>query len=98
MIRSFSISTDQFQSSVTPTNNPLVANYALTIPDGSEVSVELGLGTSYGLLTWQIPAPAGGGTVSLFVAGMLPTTQYHMRALIQLQNGTTVPEDDHVFN
>lgn len=91
------MTTNQFQSSVTPTSHPLVANYTLTIPDGSQVSVEFGLDTSYGLLTWQIPAPAGGGTVSLFVAGMLPTTQYHMRALVQLQNGTTVPDDDHVF-
>src|SRR5437868_5227762 len=87
----------QFQSSVTETGNPQVANYSLTAPAGSKVSVEFGLDTSYGTPTWQVPAPPGGGPVSILVAGMLAGSTYHMRALVQLQNGAIVPDQDHVF-
>jgi arylsulfate sulfotransferase len=86
-----------FSSSVTATNHPLVANYSITIPDGSTVKVQFGPTTSYGLETWQVPAPGGGGAVSLLVAGMTAKSQYHMQALVQLENGTTVPDVDHVF-
>src|SRR6266851_244573 len=93
-----SLPTASFSSSVSPASNPQVANYSLTIPDGSQVRVEFGLTTSYGTYTWQIPAPAGGGVVSILVAGMLAKSTYHMRALVQLQNGTIVPDIDYLFN
>jgi hypothetical protein len=41
-----------FSSSVTQTINPLVANYTLTIPDGSQARIQFGLTTSYGTYTW----------------------------------------------
>ena len=87
-----------FSSSVTQTKNPLVANYTLTIPDGSQVRIQFGLTISYGTYTWWVPAPAGGGVVSILVAGMLPGSTYHMSALVQLQNGTIVPDIDYTFN
>jgi hypothetical protein len=86
-----------FSSSVSPTINPLVANYTITIPANSQVSVQFGLTTAYGRSTWQVPAPAGGGQVSILVAGMMANQQYHMQALVELQNGTIVPDSDHVF-
>ncbi len=86
-----------FSSSVTATNHPLVANYTITIPSGSQVKVQFGLTTAYGTETWQVPAPAAGGAVSILVAGMLASSQYHMQALVQLQNGQTEPDIDHVF-
>ncbi len=39
----------------------------------------------------------GGGQVSILVAGMLASSTYHMRAQVQLSNGTTVYDQDHVF-
>ena len=89
--------TSPFNSSVAKTDHAQVANYSLTAPDGSQVSVEFGPDTTYGRSTWQVPAPAGGGALSILVAGMLPGANYHMRALVQLQNGTTVPDRDYVF-
>jgi len=86
-----------FSSSVTQTNNPQVANYSLTAPAGSNVKVEFGLTTGYGLSTWEVPAPAGGGAVQILVAGMLPGSTYHMRALVRLENGTVVPDRDYSF-
>jgi arylsulfate sulfotransferase len=86
-----------FSSSVTQTINPLVANYTLTIPDGSQARIQFGLTTSYGTYTWWVPAPAGGGSVTILVAGMLPASVYYMSALVQLQNGTTQSDVDHTF-
>jgi len=93
-----SLSTSTFSSSVTQTKNSLVANYTLTIPDGSQARVQFGLTTSYGTYTWWVPAPSGGGVVSILVAGMLPGSVYHMSALVQLANGTTVSDIDYTFN
>jgi hypothetical protein len=93
-----SLAATSFSSSVTQTNNPLVADYSLTIPEGSQVRIQFGLTTSYGTYTWWVPAPPGGGGVSILVAGMLPGSTYHMSALVQLQNGTIVPDIDYTFN
>ncbi|MGC1784432.1 MAG: aryl-sulfate sulfotransferase, partial [Acidobacteriaceae bacterium] len=51
----------------------------------------------YGLKTWSVPTPIGGGPVSIEVAGMLAKTTYHMSALVQYQNGTYAVDIDHTF-
>lgn len=86
-----------FSSSVSPTKNSLVANYTIVVPDGSHVRIDFGLTQFYGRSTWEVAAPLGGGNVSVLVAGMLPDTQYHMRAAIRLQNGSTEYDQDHTF-
>jgi hypothetical protein len=73
------LSSGGFNATVSPTNNPLVARYTITVPDGSQVSIQFGLTTAYGTSTWQVDAPAGGGQVSILVAGMLPSMTYHWR-------------------
>jgi arylsulfate sulfotransferase len=85
-----------FSSSVTTTNNTLVAKYTLTAPAGSTVSVEFGLDTTYGRATWSVAAPSGGGPVSILVAGMYANSLYHMRALVDL-GGVIFPDKDQTF-
>jgi hypothetical protein len=45
------LSSGDFNSTVLPTNNPLVARYTITAPDGSQVSIQFGLTTAYGTST-----------------------------------------------
>lgn len=82
---------------VGPTNNPQVALYTIAPPVPGKVSVEFGLDTSYGLNTWQVNTPQGGGATSVYVAGMKVATTYHMRAKIELTDGTTFADADHTF-
>ncbi|MGA8744032.1 MAG: aryl-sulfate sulfotransferase [Terracidiphilus sp.] len=84
-------------SSVSGTGNPLVASYSLTAPDQSQVKIQFGLTTDYGLETWLVPAPSGGGTVTILVAGMLQSSTYHMRAVVQLANSITIFDVDQTF-
>lgn len=78
-------------------SNPLVALYTLTVPDAASVQIQFGTTTGYGLMTWAQPSPEGGGNVDIFVAGMRASTTYHMQAIVQLANGSTVVDADHVF-
>ena len=64
---STAVASGNFNSTVTPTNNPLVARYTITVPDGSQVSIQFGLTTAYGTSTWLVDAPTGGGEVSILV-------------------------------
>jgi len=82
---------------ITTTNNPQVALYTLTPPSGTTAYIQFGADTSYGLKTWSQPAPAAGGALSLFVAGMLASTQYHMRAVVRAPDGTQIFDVDHTF-
>jgi arylsulfate sulfotransferase len=82
---------------VSATHNPLVALYTLSTPPGATVQVEFGLDTNYGLETWSQPAPAGGGSVNIFVAGMKASTTYHMRAIAELADGITFTDADQTF-
>ncbi len=61
------------------------------------MSVEFGLDTSYGTPTWAVPAPPGGGQVSILVAGMLASSTYHMRARVQMPSGPPLFDEDQVF-
>jgi len=82
---------------VSTTKNPLVASYAVTVPRGSTVQVNFGTTTAYGLSTWAQKAPTGGGTATLLVAGMRPSTTYHMQGTITLANGQTIKDTDKTF-
>jgi hypothetical protein len=82
---------------VTATNNPQVAVYTLTPAPGTSVYVQFGTDTFYRLKTWTQPAQTGGGPLSIFVAGMLAQTEYHMRAVIVAADGTQSFDLDHTF-
>ncbi len=86
-----------FSASVTPTSHPLVAKFALTVPADTTVEVEFGPDTSYGWSTAAVSAPAGGGSVSILVAGMRAQTEYHMRARIQFPQGKWETTPDQTF-
>src|SRR6266581_6435386 len=76
-----------FGSSVSPTSHPQVARFTMTAPANATVVVEFGTDTTYGWSTAPVPAPTGGGQVSILVAGMKASTTYHMRARIQFRDG-----------
>lgn len=77
------------------TGNPQVAQYSVYLPAPGKVSAEFGTTTSYGRETWQVPTPsANGGQTSLYVAGMLGNTEYHIRGQIALSNGATLNDAD----
>ena len=81
-------------ATITPAPNiPQVAIFTISIPKDSQVRVEFGPTTAYGRVTSYVPAPPGGGPVTILVAGMIASTTYHMRARIELENGwwTTTP-------
>lgn len=82
---------------VTATQNPQVATYSLSAPAGSSAFVQFGIDTSYSQKTWTLPASAFGQPLNLLVAGMLPSTQYHMRAVLQWSDGTQAFDADHQF-
>jgi arylsulfate sulfotransferase len=87
----------QGPGTVSTTNNPLVAQYSIVVPDGGKVKIEFGPDTSYGLDTWTRPAPSGGGPVNILVAGMRASSAYHMRAIVNLSDGTQLQDVDHAF-
>ena len=82
---------------VVPSNNPQVALYTIAPPDTANVTVEFGATTNYGLSTWTQQAPAGGGAVGTFVAGMLANSTYHMQATLKFSDGVTFTDLDHTF-
>ncbi len=85
------------QGTVSSTNNPQVALYTMTLPFPGSVTVNFGTDTTYGRQTWTRSTTQAGGTVSIYVAGMLANTAYHMQAAVQFQNGITATDADHSF-
>ena len=85
------------QGSVVATSNPLVAQYTLTLPSSGTWSVSFGTTTAYGRSTSVQTASTPDSATSLYVAGMLPNTPYHMQATATLADGTTVSDVDHIF-
>jgi hypothetical protein len=77
--------------------NSQVASYTIASAAPANVSVQFGTDTNYGLTTWTQPVPAGGGQVSLFVAGMKGNTLYHMRGVVQFSDGTQYMDPDMTF-
>jgi hypothetical protein len=84
--------------SVSQTGNPLIAAYTCPVPQGASVRVQFGPDTNYGQQTWLQPAPPGGGKVQVLVGGMRAATPYHLRAQIELPDGSDSKDADHVFN
>ena len=82
---------------VAPTANVQVALYTIAPAGAGNVSVQFGLDTNYGLTTWTQPVPQGGGAVSLFVAGMVASTLYHMRGVVQFGDGSQFMDADQTF-
>jgi arylsulfate sulfotransferase len=82
---------------VTPTNNPQVALYTMTLPFPGRMRVQFGPTTSYGFKTWYQSTDTNNSQVSVFVAGMEANTTYHMAADVQLSNGAAAADSDHTF-
>lgn len=80
---------------VTPSSNPLVAEYSVTPARRGTVTVEFGETTEYGRSTSPVATTVGPTTVQ--VAGMKQNTTYHMRARADYDNGTSQMDVDHVF-
>jgi len=78
---------------VVATQNPLVASYTIQVPAGASVYVQFGTDTSYGFPTSAVPSRAG-GNVTILVAGMRASTNYHMRAVIDLATGAQAFDTD----
>jgi hypothetical protein len=82
---------------VAATANGQVASYTITLPAGASVSAQFGTTTSYGLDTWSLPAPSGGGSIQLLVAGMMQNTLYHIQGLVTLPGGISYTDKDNEF-
>jgi arylsulfate sulfotransferase len=82
---------------VSATQHPLVASYSILVPAAGQARVEFGTSASYRRATQTHAVPIGGGTVIMLVAGMRAQTTYHMRARVDLSNGTTLLDSDHTF-
>jgi arylsulfate sulfotransferase len=82
---------------VTATNNPQVALYTMTLPFPGEMKVSFGTTEKYGHNTWFQSTDEAGGQVSIFVAGMLQKTLYHMVATVEFSNGLAIRDQDHTF-
>ncbi len=82
---------------VAATANAMVALYTLTLPFPGAWSVAFGPGTNYGRMTNTVTVSTGGTVASVFVAGMLPNTTYHMKAMATLANGSVGSDVDHTF-
>ncbi len=74
---------------VSPTNHTQVAAYAITVPRDAQVAVAFEAPGQPVRHTWVRPTPAGGGEVSILVAGMVPFTTYQLRAIIEFPDGAT---------
>src|SRR5262249_49878075 len=82
---------------VTSTANVQVASYTISPAAPGNVSVQFGPDMNYRLTTWTQPVPAGGGPVSLFVAGMTGNSLYHMRGVVQFADGSEYMDPDLTF-
>ena len=81
-------------TSVAATKNPLVAQYSIGARPGSTAWVEFGENTNYGRQT-SVSAPivGVGELLNILVAGMKPSTTYHMRAHVDSTSGSWVDQD-----
>ena len=82
---------------VSSTSNPQVASYSLKMPVAGSWSVRFGLTTDYGRSTSIQKVKRPGTDVSMYVAGMLPNTTYHMQAVVTSERGATVTDIDRTF-
>jgi arylsulfate sulfotransferase len=74
-------------TSVSSTENPLVAKYTVSSENGGKARVEFGTDTLYGKQTaWYLVSASESGT-AILVAGMRASTTYHMR--VEVLSGET---------
>lgn len=85
------------KGSVSSTNNPQVARYSFSSPRDASVTIEFGPDGNYGLRTWTLNTPPGGGPVDFLVAGMRANTTYHMRAIVDFPDRVQHLDADHTF-
>lgn len=85
------------QTEVARTQNPLVMDYKILVSGPAQAWVEFGPDANYGWRTSSVAA-IGDGTSSLrvLVAGMRPSTTYHMRMNVQWKNGRAWIDRDHI--
>jgi arylsulfate sulfotransferase len=82
---------------VSPTANPLVAQYTISAPAATTVTIEFGPDLNYGFQTSPQAAPPGGGAVTVLVAGMRQSSVYHMAAVVTYSDGSEQFDTDHTF-
>ena len=82
---------------VSPTNNPQVALYTMTLPFPGKIRILFGTTTNYGLDTWYQSTDSDNGQISILVAGMKQLTTYHMAAQVVFPNGVATMDTDHTF-
>jgi len=87
--------TPYFATAVGRTQNPLVAEYDVTTSViGANVWVEFGTDQTYGRSTSKMgPITAPYKPLKVLVAGMKPSTTYHMRAHVEWGGGSSVDQD-----
>ncbi len=71
--------------------------YTIAPPVAAGVTVQFGTDTTYGLSTWSQNSAGNGTPLTMFVAGMKANTLYHMRATLQMPDGSTVNDSDKTF-
>jgi arylsulfate sulfotransferase len=85
-------------SGVAATQNPLVAQYNISVSGAAKGWVEFGPTTSYGRQTsWMAGTGKPGESLSILVAGMKASTTYHMRAHVVWPDGSAWVDQDHTF-
>jgi hypothetical protein len=77
--------------------NPQVASYTISSPRPSEVTVEFGTDTTYGFVTSPVRIAADNFVATILVAGMKANTTYHIRAIVEYDNGISAKDVDHTF-
>jgi len=82
---------------VAATANPQVALYTIAPSVAAMVSIQFGTDTTYGLTTWTQQAAGNATPFAMYVAGMKASTLYHMRAVLQMPDGTQLFDLDHIF-
>jgi hypothetical protein len=79
--------------SVAKTQNPLVAQFSVSMACSGQAMVEFGPDTTYGRSTSWTPIPAGYISTPILVAGMRASTTYHMRAQAQCLGNIATSQD-----
>jgi arylsulfate sulfotransferase len=86
------------ESIVTATDNPQVALYTIRPPAPGSVYIQFGTTTAYGLRTSaQSISSFLAPPISIYVAGMLANTTYHMRAVITSPARAVSYDSDRTF-
>ncbi len=86
------------ESLVTATDNPQVALYTIRPATAGSVYIEFGTTTGYGTQTSATSVNSFlAPPISIYVAGMIANTTYHMRAVITAPNGAVSYDSDHTF-